>query len=1252
MPSLNHRAASLRALAHERLLILDGAWGSMMQQIELVEADFRAPGTEEGRNYSGNFDLLQLSRPDVVADVHRAYFAAGADISSTNTFSSTSIAQADYGTGHLVPAINEAAARIGREVADEFERADGRPRFIAGAMGPTNRTASLSPDVERPEYRAITYAQLRAAYAEQARGLLAGGADILMVETVFDTLNAKAALHAINDVLVELDRTVPVMLSGTITDASGRTLSGQTPEAFAVSTEHVDLFSIGLNCALGPEAMRPHLRELGASSRALISAHPNAGLPNAFGGYDESPEEMADTLREFAQDGLLNIVGGCCGTTPEHIRAIAEAVHGIPPRRVPGSDASSGEEDPKPEKPRYLRTSGLEAFTLTPETNFVNVGERTNVTGSPKFAKAIAAGDWDGCVQIARQQVESGAQMVDVNVDEGMIDGPETMTHFLNLLSSEPDIARVPFMVDSSRWEVLEAGLQCLQGKGVVNSLSLKDGEATFIERASIVRRYGAAVVVMAFDEQGQADTLERRTQVCQRAYDLLTQTVGMDPRDIIFDPNVLTVATGMSEHDRYALDFIQATQWIKDNLPHARVSGGISNVSFSFRGNNVVREAMHAVFLYHSIRAGLDMGIVNAGMLGVYEDIDPPLREAVEDVILARKADATDTLIELAQHYSGTASAGGSGAKAREAAQVWREAPVAERLRHSLVHGISDYAVEDAEEAYQDLGSALSVIEGPLMDGMDVVGDLFGSGKMFLPQVVKSARVMKKAVAHLTPYMEELAAASGTAGRSKGKIVMATVKGDVHDIGKNIVGVVLACNGYEVTDLGVMVPAEKILACAEEIGADVIGASGLITPSLDEMVNLASEMTRRGMTTPLLIGGATTSTAHTAVKIDPAYDGTVVHVIDASRAVGVMAEALSREEALATKVSAQYAELRQRHAERSVTLVPLAKARKEAIEVSAYVPPAPKHLGRHLLKPSLREVSHVVDWTPFFTAWELRGSYPQILQDPRQGEQAREVLADGKEILDQLFDDPRVTAAGVVELWPAHRDGDDIVIHTGTGPTTDVRANAPRETASGAHNGHRVLHTLRQQREKRSGGYIALADYVATEGDHLGGFAVGIHGAEEVAAEYRDAGDDYNAIMVQVLADRLAEAFAEWAHREVRTKLWGYAAGEDLSIEDVIKERYPGIRPAPGYPAQPDHTEKQTLFDLMDAGSIDMHLTESFAMTPNSAVSGLYLAHPDVRYFSLGKIDRDQVAEYATRKGWTMAHAEKWLSPNLGYQP
>jgi 5-methyltetrahydrofolate--homocysteine methyltransferase len=1217
-------ADRLTAVAEERLLVLDGAWGSMLQQAGLTEADFRFDGADPDRLYRGNFDLLQLSRPDVVADVHRAYFEAGADISSTNTFSSTSIAQADYDTAHLVPQLNREAARIAREVADELESADGRPRFVAGAMGPTNRTASLSPDVERPEYRAVTYAALHEAYAEQARGLLEGGADLLLVETVFDTLNAKAALKAVTDVFREVGRSVPVMLSGTITDASGRTLSGQTPEAFAVSVEHIELFSIGLNCALGPEAMRPHLRELAAAARLsgrgggpLLSAYPNAGLPNAFGGYDETPEQMAATLRAFAEEGLLDIVGGCCGTTPEHISVLADATRGIAPRRQ-----RQGATAPQ----RTLRTSGLEAFTLTEQTNFVNVGERTNVTGSPRFAKAVTGGDWDGCVQIARQQVEAGAQLIDVNVDEGMIDGPETMTHLLNLLAAEPDVARVPVMVDSSRFEVLEAGLQCLQGKGVVNSLSLKDGEQTFCERAALVKSYGAAVVVMAFDEQGQADTLDRRTQVCRRAYDLLTQRVGMDPRDIIFDPNVLTVATGMSEHDRYALDFIEATRWIKENLPHARVSGGISNVSFSFRGNNTVREAMHTVFLFHAIAAGLDMGIVNAGMLGVYADIDPPLREAVEDVVLARRADATDRLIELAGDYA-SASRGASRAPA---SQAWRSTGVAERLRHSLVHGISDYAVDDAEEAYQEMGSALAVIEGPLMDGMDVVGDLFGSGKMFLPQVVKSARVMKKAVAHLTPYMEQAAAAAGGGSRSKGTVVLATVKGDVHDIGKNIVGVVLACNGYEVSDLGVMVPAEKILAHAEEVGADVIGASGLITPSLDEMVSLATEMTRRGMTTPLLIGGATTSPAHTAVKIDPAYDGTVVHVLDASRAVGVTGDAIHREESLAATVGTQYDELRARHSGRQTPLVPLEAARSAATTVDPTPAPPPAHRGRHVLEPRLDEVAELIDWTPFFTAWELRGSYPQILDDPRQGEQAREVFADGQAMLARLVEQEELQARGVIALWPAHRDGDDIVL-----PDEDVR-----------------LHTLRQQRERRSGHYTALADFVADQRDHLGGFAVAIHGAEPVASRFRDAGDDYSAIMVQVLADRLAEAFAEWAHREVRTTWWGYASQEDLSLHDVIKERYPGIRPAPGYPAQPDHTEKQTLFDLLDAEQVGMALTESFAMTPNSAVSGLYFAHPQSAYFALGKIAQDQVADYAARKGWSLQEAERWLAPNLGYQP
>ncbi|MFX0538833.1 methionine synthase [Ornithinimicrobium sp. Y1847] len=1229
----------LRALARERILILDGGYGSMLQQVELVEEDFHGEG--EGwaqladRSLKGNFDLLGITRPDVIGQVHRAYLEAGADILTTNSFSATSIAQADYAAEHLVREINLAAARVARQVADEVEQETGRPRYVAGSLGPTNRTASLSPDVERPELRTVTYDQLRAAYAEQAQALLDGGADLLLVETVFDTLNAKAALHAIADVQQARSESgmppLPVMLSGTITDASGRTLSGQTPEAFAVSAEHVDLLSIGLNCALGAEAMRPYLRELGtAAPRALTSVHPNAGLPNAFGGYDDTPEEMAEVLGSMAAEGLINIVGGCCGTTPDHIRAIAEAVGRADPREL-----STGSP--------YLRTSGLEAFTLTREVNFVNVGERTNITGSPKFARHVREGDWDAAIAVARQQVEAGAQLIDVNVDEGMLDGPATMTHFLNLLAGEPDVARVPVMVDSSRWEVLEAGLRCLQGKGVVNSLSLKDGEEEFLRRAATVRRYGAAVVVMAFDETGQADSYERRIEVCERAFRLLTQASAALPdpfpaQDIIFDPNVLTVATGMSEHDRYALDFIEATRWIKENLPGALVSGGISNVSFSFRGNNTVREAMHAVFLFHAIEAGLDMGIVNAGMLGVYEEIEPELRHTVEDVVLARRPDATERLIELAERIKAQAEAEAGGAEGASAAAkaklAWREESVTERLRHALVHGIDTYVVEDAEEAYQELGSPLQVIEGPLMAGMDVVGDLFGAGKMFLPQVVKSARVMKKAVAHLTPYLEAQKAADGLSAQ-KGRVLMATVKGDVHDIGKNIVGVVLGCNGYEVTDLGVMVPAEKLLAAAEEIDADVIGVSGLITPSLDEMVSLATEMQRRGLSTPLLIGGATTSAAHTAVKIDPAYEGTVVHVVDASRAVGVVADAINHEEKLRDRIAGTYAELRERHSGKEVTLVPLDQARADGRAVDEPVGVAPELLGTTVLEPTLAELVEVVDWTPFFTAWELRGSYPRILEDPKVGEQARSTWEDGQRWLRRILDEDLLRARGVVGLWPAARAGDDIVLDVdGEGVT---------------------LHTLRQQRKRGQGGYAALADFVAPPGpdgesvDHVGAFAVSIHGAEDLARELREEQDDYGAIMVQVLADRLAEAFAEWLHREVRTRFWGYAPQEDLAIEDLIKERYDGIRPAPGYPAQPDHTEKFTLWTLLDAeAAAGMRLTEHGAMTPNSAVSGLLIGHPAARYFSVGRIDHDQVEDYAARKGWTVEEAERWLGPLL----
>ncbi len=1211
--------------------MLDGAWGTMLQRAGLTEGDFRWDEADPLRMYRGNFDLLQLTRPDVIKGVHRAYFEAGADIASTNTFNSTVISQADYGTEHLARAMNEAGARLAREVADEFTARDGRPRWVAGSVGPTNRTATLSPDVERPEFRNVTFDDLVAAYTEQVEGLIAGGADLILIETVFDTLNAKAALFACEEVFARDGKTLPIMLSGTITDASGRTLSGQTPEAFAVSTEHANLFSLGLNCALGADLLRPHLRAIAANTEALVSVHPNAGLPNAFGEYDETPEHTASVLRSFAEEGLVNIVGGCCGTTPEHIRAIVEAVSGLPPRTAP-------------KLPPYLRLSGLEAFTVTPETNFVNVGERTNVTGSPKFSKAILAGDYDAGLKIARQQVQNGAQLVDVNFDEGMLDGEAAMVKFVNLLAGEPDISRVPLMLDSSRWEVLEAGLKRVQGKAVVNSISLKDGEAKFLERARLLRRYGAAAVVMAFDEQGQADNLERRIEITSRAYRLLTGEAGFPPQDIIFDPNVLTVATGLEEHDRYALDFIEATRWIKANLPGALVSGGISNVSFSFRGNNHVREAMHAVFLYHAIRAGLDMGIVNAGMLAVYDDIEPELREAVEDVILARRPDATERLIELAESYKDVK-------REASAQSAWRELPVAERLKHALVQGITDHVTEDAEEAYQLLGSPLAVIEGPLMDGMNVVGDLFGAGKMFLPQVVKSARVMKRAVAHLTPYLE----AEQTGSSGKGKILLATVKGDVHDIGKNIVGVVLACNGYQVTDLGVMVPGEKILDEAKRLGADVIGLSGLITPSLDEMVNVAREMTRRGVKTPLLIGGATTSRAHTAVKIDPAYDGTVVHVLDASRAVGVVGDLLSDAKAVQERTRTEYEALRERHGERQVRLIPLGEARERAPRLSPAAVPAPHVPGRTVIEQPISELLAYIDWTPFLIAWEMKGIYPNILTDPLRGAEARKLFDDAQALLRRVIEENLMTARGVIGLWPAHREGDDIVVETGAveAVKADTLDHQTHELAAGRAPLPPVtrLHTLRQQRDQTTPN-TALADFVSLRGDHLGAFAVAIHGAEELAREYERQHDDYMSILTKAVADRLAEAFAEKLHRDVRTGYWGYATDETLSNDDLIRERYDGIRPAPGYPAQPDHTEKRTIFGLLNAEEIGLKLTESCAMTPAAAVSGLYFAHPEARYFAVGRIGRDQVEEYAERKGWTLEEAERWLGPILAYDP
>ncbi|GGN30066.1 methionine synthase [Deinococcus daejeonensis] len=1218
-------STDIRAEARKRILILDGAWGTQLQGAGLTEADFRWDGADPLRMYRGNFDLLQLTRPDVIRAVHRAYFEAGADIASTNTFNSTTISQADYGTEALAREMNVQGARLAREVADEFTARDGKPRWVAGSIGPTNRTATLSPDVERPEFRNVTYDDLVAAYTEAAEGLIEGGADLLLLETVFDTLNAKAALFACEEAFARTGVQLPVMLSGTITDASGRTLSGQTPEAFAISTSHANLFSLGLNCALGADLLRPHLREIATNTDALVSVHPNAGLPNAFGEYDETPEHTASVLADFAREGLVNIVGGCCGTTPEHIRAIADAVREITPRTAP-------------QQPAVLRLSGLEPLNVTPELNFVNVGERTNVTGSPKFAKAILAGDFDAGLKIARQQVENGAQIVDVNFDEGMLDGEAAMVKFLNLLAGEPDISRVPLMLDSSKWEILEAGLKRVQGKAVVNSISLKDGEAKFLERARLLRRYGAAAVVMAFDEQGQADNLERRIEITSRAYRLLTEQVGFPAQDIIFDPNVLTVATGIEEHGRYAIDFIEATRWIKANLPGALVSGGISNVSFSFRGNNHVREAMHAVFLYHAIRAGLDMGIVNAGMLAVYEDIEPELRDAVEDVILARRPDATERLLELADRYKGVKREVGAGSP-------WRDLPVQERLKHALVQGIADFVDADAEEAYQELGSPLKVIEGPLMDGMNVVGDLFGAGKMFLPQVVKSARVMKRAVAYLTPYMEaEKQGSADSLGAGKGKVLLATVKGDVHDIGKNIVGVVLACNGYQVTDLGVMVPTEKILDEAERIGADVIGLSGLITPSLDEMVTVAREMTRRGLTLPLLIGGATTSRAHTAVKIDPAYPGPVVHVLDASRAVTTTADLLADPAGVQDRVREEYDALRERHGGRQVRLIPIEDARARAPQVSPTPAPAPREPGRQVIEQPIAELLDFIDWTPFFIAWEMKGIYPNILTDPLRGEEARKLFADAQTLLQRAIDERLLTARGVIGLWPARRDGDDIVV------AADGRWQmADGQPSAISHPPSARLHTLRQQRDQTTPN-AALADFILPDGDHIGAFAVAIHGAEELAAAFETQHDDYNAILVKAIADRLAEAFAEKLHRDVRVRHWGYAPDETLGNDDLIRERYQGIRPAPGYPAQPDHTEKRTLFTLLNAGEVGLTLTESCAMTPAAAVSGLYFAHPEARYLAVGRIGRDQILDYARRKGQSIEETERWLGPILAY--
>jgi 5-methyltetrahydrofolate--homocysteine methyltransferase len=1225
-----------REIAAKRILVLDGAMGTEIQALKLDEAGYRGKRFADwAQDVRGNNDLLNLSIPDAVRTIHVDYFLAGADIVETNTFSSTTIAQADYGMEALAYELNFEGARLAREAGDIAQKKDGKPRFVAGALGPTNRTASISPDVNRPGFRAISFDELKEAYAEQARGLIEGGADLLLIETIFDTLNAKAAIYAIEELFDARGIRLPVMISGTITDLSGRTLSGQTPTAFWHSVRHANPVSVGLNCALGAKEMRAHIDEISRVADTLVCAYPNAGLPNEFGLYDESPEYTASLLEEFAEAGLVNIVGGCCGTTPAHIRAMAKAMEDKEPRRIP-------------QPPAQLRLSGLEPFTLTPEIPFVNVGERTNVTGSARFRKLITAGDLPAALAVARDQVENGAQIIDVNMDEGLLDSEAAMVEFLHLVASEPDIARVPVMVDSSKFSIIEAGLKCLQGKPVVNSISMKEGVDSFIEQAKIVRRHGAAVVVMAFDEKGQADTFERKTEICARAYDILVNQVGFPPEDIIFDPNIFAVATGIEEHNGYGVAFIEATRWIRQNLEGAHISGGVSNLSFSFRGNEPVREAMHAVFLYHAIHAGMDMGIVNAGQMAVYDSLDPELREACEDVVRNRRDDATERLLTIAERFRGQ-----GGVEKKESDLAWREWPVERRLAHALVQGITEFIEQDTEEARQNASRPLEVIEGPLMDGMNVVGDLFGAGKMFLPQVVKSARVMKQAVAYLMPYMEKEKEEKGiTKASAAGKILLATVKGDVHDIGKNIVGVVLQCNNFEVIDLGVMVPATKILETAKAESVDIIGLSGLITPSLDEMCHVAAEMERQGFDVPLLIGGATTSRVHTAVKINPNYKrGQAVYVTDASRAVGV-ASALVAQDARASyvdNVRKEYARIAAAHArgQEDKQRLKLSAARDNRLALDwsgAYEPPRPRFLGTRMFADyPLAELVDYIDWTPFFQTWELNGRFPAILEDDKVGEAARALYADARAMLDKIVAENWFRAAAVIGFWPANSVGDDIALYA------DEQRSAPATT----------LHSLRQQLVRREGrANVALADFVAPRdsglADYVGGFAVtaGI-GEDEVADRFKRANDDYSAIMVKALADRLAEALAERMHARVRREFWGYAADEDFDPESLIAEKYRGIRPAPGYPAQPDHTEKATLFDLLSADAqIGVQLTESFAMWPGASVCGLYFSHPESHYFGVGKIERDQVEDYARRKGWLPEDAERWLAPVLNYTP
>lgn len=1235
--TLTDRGARLNALQQalkERILILDGGMGTMIQSYKLQEEDYRgARFADWPSDVKGNNDLLLLSQPQVIAEIERAYLDAGADILETNTFNATRVSQADYGMEALVYELNVAGARVARQVADAktLETPD-RPRFVAGVLGPTSRTCSISPDVNNPGYRNVTFDELVENYTEATRGLIEGGADLILIETIFDTLNAKAAIFAVQQVFEEDGVELPIMISGTITDASGRTLSGQTTEAFWNSVRHARPISVGLNCALGAKELRPYLAELAAKAETHVSAHPNAGLPNAFGEYDETPAEMAAVVEEFAASGLLNIVGGCCGTTPPHIQAIAEAVAKHKPRALP-------------DIPKACRLSGLEPFTIDRNSLFVNVGERTNITGSAKFARLIREENYTEALEVALQQVEAGAQVIDINMDEGMLDSKAAMVTFLNLIAGEPDISRVPIMIDSSKWEVIEAGLKCIQGKGIVNSISMKEGVEQFKHHARLCKRYGAAVVVMAFDEVGQADTAARKKEICKRSYDILVNEVGFPPEDIIFDPNIFAVATGIEEHNNYAVDFIEACAYIRDELPHALSSGGVSNVSFSFRGNNPVREAIHSVFLYHAIRNGLTMGIVNAGQLEIYDEIPAELREKVEDVVLNRHEGSTEALLAIAENYRG----GGAVKEAED--EEWRSYPVTKRLEHALVKGITAFIVEDTEECRQQCARPIEVIEGPLMAGMNVVGDLFGAGKMFLPQVVKSARVMKQAVAHLIPFIEE---EKGDKPEAKGKILMATVKGDVHDIGKNIVGVVLGCNGYDIVDLGVMVPAEKILQVAREEKCDIIGLSGLITPSLDEMVHVAREMQRQGFQLPLMIGGATTSKAHTAVKIEPQYSNdAVVYVTDASRAVGVATSLLSKElkPEFVEKTRVDYAEVRERTANRAARTERLAYAdaiaNKPAFDWTGYRAPKPSFTGVHVLEDiDLAVLAEYIDWTPFFISWDLAGKYPRILTDEVVGEAATALFADAQAMLKSLIEQKLIKARAVFGFWPASQVNHDDI---------EVRDEQGKPLA--------VLHHLRQQTIKPDGKpNLSLADFVAPKEsgvtDYVGGFitTAGI-GAEELAKQYEAKGDDYSAIMVKALADRLAEACAEWLHERVRKEYWGYAADEQLDNEALIKEQYKGIRPAPGYPACPDHTEKATLFRLLDPtadfgkpGQSGVFLTEHFAMFPAAAVSGWYFAHPEAQYFAVGKVERDQIEQYSKRKGQEQTVSERWLAPNLGY--